>query len=331
MPGKDWLNWLGKRWPGMLILLILIVVVAMILLPPWNIDGLTSHPNPARSYEEAVQRVAAYQAAEPDNINPMCRSDLMTQGKKVDRVIILVHGFTNCSYQFHALGKRFYDLGYNVLLLTMPHHGLADKMTTDLSNLTAGELVAYTDTAMDIAQGLGDHVTMAGLSGGGVTTAWAAQNRSDLDQAVMIAPSFGFRVIPTPLTAAVGNLYATLPEAYDWWNPLLLENNPPPQGYPRYSRHALAQIIRLGQAVLRDAAQAAPAKANILMITNASDMAVNNDLADRIAGDWQKHGAQVTAYEFPLDLHLGHDLIDPGEPDQKVDIVYAKLIELINQ
>lgn len=117
----------------------------------------------------------------------------MTHGQPVERVIVLVHGYTNCPQQFHELGQRFYYLGYNVLIAPLPYHGLADRLTDEQAELKAEELVAYADEVVDIAHGLGKRVIMAGISGGGVTTAWAAQNRSDLDLAVIISPAFGYQ------------------------------------------------------------------------------------------------------------------------------------------
>jgi hypothetical protein len=38
----------------------------------------------------------------------------------------------------------------------------------------------------------------------------------------------------------------------------------------------------------------------------------------------------LRTYEFSADLKLGHDLIDPGQPYQRVDVVYPKLMELID-
>jgi len=39
----------------------------------------------------------------------------------------------------------------------------------------------------------------------------------------------------------------------------------------------------------------------------------------------------VQTYQFPADLHLGHDLIDVQDPDQNVAVVYPELIELIDR
>ena len=264
-------------------------------------------------------------------MNPVCRMQLMTHNKKTERAIILVHGYSSCPQQFHELGQRFFDSGYNVLIAPLPHHGLADRMTNAHARLTAEELAAYADQAIDIARGLGGQVFMMGLSAGGVTTAWAAQNRNDIDLAVIISPAFGFKKIPAPLTAAAMNFYTILPDALEWWDPLLKEKAPPAHSYALYSRHALVQILRLGFATLNDARHHPPAAKKIIMVLNANDIMVNNDETNHMINVWKADNANLTTYEFKADLKLGHDLIDPSQPDQRTEIVYPRLISLINQ
>jgi pimeloyl-ACP methyl ester carboxylesterase len=290
--------------PWWIILLVLGIVVAAvwIIITPWNVSNLSSHPRPVQSYAEAVQRIETLQAQEPQDMNPVCRLQLMTHGNKVDRTIILVHGYTNCPQQFRDLGQGFYDAGYNVLIAPLPHHGLADRMTEEHAQLTAEELAAYADETVDISQGLGEQVVMMGISAGGVTTAWAAQNRSDVDLAVVISPAFGFKQIPTPLTAAVMNIYLLMPDSYVWWNPVLQANAPPPHAYPRYSQHALVQILRLGFATQADARRLQPAAKKLVVVSNANDNSVNNALTMDVVKTWQAHGANLTTYEFDANL-----------------------------
>jgi pimeloyl-ACP methyl ester carboxylesterase len=324
------LNIIQRRW---IVLLILGIVLALvfIILTPWNISNLVSHPRPVQSYEEALQRVETLRGKELPDMNPVCKLQLMTHGKKVERAIILVHGYSNCPQQFRALGQRYYDLGYNVLLVPMPYHGLADQMTTAHAQLKAEDLAAYADETVDIAQGLGDQVIMMGISVGGVTTAWAAQNRSDLDLAVIISPLFGFKQVPTPLTAAVMNIYLFLPDSFVWWNPVLQADSPPAYAYPRYSKHALVQAVRLGFATQLEARNKPPAAKKVVVVFNANDNSVNNALTMDVVKIWQAHGANLTTSEFEASLKLGHDLIDPTQPDQKIDIVYPRLIDLTGQ
>ncbi len=315
---------------GLLALGMAFPIAAVAILIPWNVPDLSSHPHPALDYATALQSLQTLMAQEPPGMNPVCRLQFLTHGQKVARAIILVHGFTNCPQQFRALGERFYDLGYNVLIAPLPHHGLADRLTGAQAQLTAEELAAYADQTIDIARGLGEHVTMLGISGGGVTTAWAAQNRSDVDLAVIISPAFGYKQIPTPLTAAVMNLYLFFPNSFKWWDPVLKSAASLPHQYPRYSTHALVQILRLGFAVRAQAQHSKPAARKLVVVLNANDDSVNNPLTMQVVKTWQSHAANLTTYEFEAGLKLGHDLIDPAQPYQRIDIVYPRLIELSN-
>jgi len=330
MTRQKLMNGIRRRWIMLLILGIVLASVSIILIP-WNLSNLSSHPRPVQSYAEAMQRVEILRGQESPDMNPVCRLQLMTHDKKVDRAIILVHGYTNCPQQFHELGQRFYDVGYNVLIAPLPHHGLANRMTEAHAQLTAEELAAYADETVDIAQGLGEHVIMLGISAGGVTTAWAAQNRSDIDVAVIISPAFGFKQIPTPLTAAVMNSYTFLPDSFEWWDPVLQAKSLPTYAYPRYSKHALVQTLRLGFATQMDAQRMQLAAKKMVVVFNANDNSVNNALTMGVVKSWQAHAANLTTYEFEANLKLDHDLIDPRQPNQRIDIVYPRLIDLINQ
>jgi carboxylesterase len=251
----------------------------------------------------------------------------MTHGQKTEKAIVFVHGYTNCSQQFHELGQQFYELGYNVLIVPAPRHGLADRMTAEHSQLTAEELAAYTDSVVDVAQGLGEHVSMAGISMGGIATAWAAQHRSDIDLAVLISPAFGFQMIPAPATVPAVNAFLALPNFYQWTDSALKEANGPDYTYPRRSTRALAQTLRLSLAIQALAAEEPPAARSILVITNANDSSVDNALTAEMVATWLGWGIDVTTYEFPADLQLAHDLIDPSQQSQPV--VYPRLVDLI--
>lgn len=319
-----------RRWSGVLIIGIVLAIIASLFIP-WNAWALVSKPHPVQSYEEATRRVEVLRAERLSEMNPDCLPQLMTHGERVQHVIILVHGYTNCPAQFGKLGQQFYDLGYNVLIAPLPHQGLANRMTDEQNQLTAKELTEYADNMVDIAHGLGKQISMMGISGGGVTTAWAAQTRSDIDTAVIISPAFGYQQIPTRLTAPVMNITMVLPDAFAWWDPNLKENSGPSHAYPRYSKHALVAFLKLGFAVQFRSWQTPPAAHRIVMVTNANDTSVNNALTSEVVRRWQRQDANIETYEFPLSLGLAHDLIDPEQLDQPIDIVYPRLIELATQ
>ena len=104
---------------------------------------------------------------------------------------MLVHGITNCPRQFIQLASLFFERGYNVLIPRIPWNGFADRSGVAMERLTARELRAFGDEIVDIARGLGERVTVLGLSGGGVVAAWIAQCRADVDKVVVIAPCIG--------------------------------------------------------------------------------------------------------------------------------------------
>ena len=313
--------------------LVLLVILPLALFLPINYDP-PIHSVPAKSFDEAIARADILQAKDDDvALYPGCETQVMTHGQKVEQVIVLLHGYRNCPKQFEALGDIFYAQGYNVIIPRMPHHGLADVLSTDQANLTADELAILVTEAVDIAEGLGDQVTVAGLSTGGVLAGLAAQDRTDVKQAVLMAPVFGLHVIPTPLTTPAINLFQILPNFFLWQNDELKANVPnPPQVYPQNSTRALSQILRLASAVRDEADQSPPAVPTIIVVTNASDDAVNNEMTADVVANWQRNGVDyLDTYEFGAELELDHDMIDPANPKQKVDVVYPVLIDLITQ
>lgn len=220
--------------------IVLLLVLLLFLFWPVSAEGLQSHSNPIENYEEAVQQIQTLQAQESSSHNPVCQTQFMSHGEKTQQVVVFIPGYTNCPHQFVELGRLFYETGYNVLIVPLPRHGLADRMTEELAQLKAEELIIYADEVVDIAQGLGEQVTVAGISGGGVVTGWIAQNRADVDLAVLISPAFGYAQVPPVLTLPASKLYLLLPNSFVWWNKELQEDTPPSHTYPRYSNRALA-------------------------------------------------------------------------------------------
>ena len=157
---------------------------------------------------------------EGPELNPVCRSILLTHGLRTERAVVFFHGYTNCPQQFSELGKIFYDMGYNVLIPRLPRHGLADRKVENLSPLKAEELRDCADISVDIACGLGQKVYVAGLSAGGTLSAWIAQNRSEVTRAVLIAPALGFsRREGTRLQKGIALLLPLLPDIRtDWFS-----------------------------------------------------------------------------------------------------------------
>src|SRR5262245_49580399 len=222
----------------------LLAIAWLLFVPPFN--RFPSHPKPAADYAQAMVRIDTLRAGDTSDLNPVCHLVLMTHGQKTGRAVVLLHGLTNCPKQFEALGQVLYERGANVLIARIPHHGLADRLTPDLERLTAAELTQFGDEVLDIGRGLGDSVTVAGLSLGAVVAAWLAQERGDVDCAVVIAPVFGVPQVWAPLTPGLTRFFLWVPNQFAWWDDKLREKVlGPPYVYPRFSTHALGEVLLL--------------------------------------------------------------------------------------
>lgn len=288
-----------------------------------------------RDYETAVARVSSLQALDTEAINPLCRTQLLTHGRKVERAIVCLHGFTNCPRQFAGLAQMFFERGWNVLNVRLPHHGLRDRLTGDMAKMRADEMVTFTAVVVDMAHGLGEHVSLTGLSLGGTLALRAAQQRPDLERAIAIAPMIAPPNVPR--LALPGLVYSAriLPNMFIWWDRNTKSRIPGPQhAYPRFASRGLAEMLVIAAQVRADACRkgARPLAQSVLLVTNAADPAVDNAAAMAVTERWRANGAtNVETYEFPAALGLSHDLIDKDQPAQRTEVVYPILIERIER
>ncbi|MFA5389713.1 MAG: alpha/beta fold hydrolase [Candidatus Omnitrophota bacterium] len=316
---------------GIFLLAILLLFVGFLFVKPIRTLHLVSKINPSRSYQESLRRINDLRILDGEDVAPDGRLIFLTHGDKTQNAIVFFHGGTNSPRQFETLGRIFYEKGYNVLIPRIPHHGLKDRMTESSARLTALELTKLCDESMDIAQGLGKHVSVVGLSMGANMAGWIAQNRSDVDKAVVIAPFWGWKELPVGLLKPAINLLSALPNIFLWWDKkekTALAG--PASAYYRFSTRGLAQIMLLGWLIIKEAGSFAPKTRTIVVITNALDDSVNENIFNRVIDDWQGHiGVKITRFQFDKSFGVLHDLIDPEQPYQKTAVVYPKLIELI--
>lgn len=313
----------------------LIGAFAVLTLLPLDTDSLRANAaasTPATGYDDALAKVGAVRAEEAGlPLNPRCLSNLLTHGRKVERVVVFFHGLTNCPAQAEQLGAKLFALGYNVYLPRIPQHGDADQMSAVLAKLTAEELIAVGNEATDIAQGLGDEVVITGLSAGGIIAGWVGQHRADADQSIAIAPFLSPNLVPGWANHAATALLLNAPNAMVWWDPTTRDNPPGmTYAYPRYATHGLAQALRLSIALMDTAAAKLPLSPRLGMLINDADDAVSNLKIEDLVLHWQDQGAQVNVVRLPLALGLGHDLIDPHQPTGDPDFVYQVLVEMMN-
>jgi len=294
---------------------------------------MISTPKPATSYDDAFAQVKAMQEEDNQDLaRDVCITKLYTHGTQTEHVIVLLQGFTNCPEQFNELGKQYYEAGSNVFIPRIPYHGLSDRMTDALVNLTAESFTAFGDRVVDIAHGLGKKVTVMGISGSGTLVAWLAQNRADLDFAFIIAPLFGLAIIPPAFTKLFERIALRLPNFFLWWDPRTKEDNPysVDYAYPRYPWRALAEIMRLAMVTRAQAEKSAPLSRNITMVINDAEPAVSNPEIFRLLKLWKKHGkGNLSEYHFEKEMKLPHDIITPGTPGVPVGDVHPRLVNAI--
>ncbi len=278
----------------------------------------------------AARHLMRQEQASP-RINPACHSIVLEHGRRTPRAVAFMHGITSSPVQFRDLGALFHSRGYNVFIPRMPRHGYADRLTRDHANLTAAEFTAYANQTVEIARGLGDHLTIAGLSVSGTLAAWCAQFRPDVDLAVALAPAFAPHLVPARLVPGLARLGKQLPNVFVWWDIRQRGRIGPACSYPRFATHAMAEAFDLAGEIYRAAKNRPPACAQILVITNPRDMAVNNNATGAVIRRWRSHATgRVREYAFASELGPVHDFIGAYQPTARVDYVYPILFDLID-
>lgn len=310
--------------------LIALIYFASHLLLATARNSLVTHPAPLANYSEAVARFEKIQLSEESAINPLARSIMLTHGNRTEKVIVFFHGYSSSPRQFRPLGERFFQLGYNVLIPLLPHHGMADRRLENLSILRAEELRACADTSVDIATGLGDKIYVGGLSAGGVMAAWIAQNRKEASRVVLIAPALVLgRGAGKFLDRIAVFLIAWLPDIPKD----LFSSDPdaPPYAYPGFSAKALGQLLKMSFAIYGNALENPPVVQDIVLLTTKTDHIASDFATWELIGLWRGKGLRrFVSIDFPNEMQVPHDMIDPAHRSQRTDVVHPLLIDLMS-
>lgn len=315
------------RWVG-IVLAAVAAIVLVLAIWPTSTGGLGAERNPTATHEEAVARFESITADEPGVVFEPCESVLLDHGETVDVAVVLFHGLTNCPKQFVEFAEELHADGTNVLILRAPRHGIANADGTgigDLSNvdgLTSGELAGFADDAVDIATGLGEEVRVLGLSMGGVLSNWTAQERSDVDRVVVVAPAMSIPGVPRFLTTGFINMFNKLPPVD------LPGESDLDHAYVGESTKGLVATFNLSRAFEKSADSRGPAAGEVIVVINPDDNQVDADYVRDVVESWGDPG-QVTPIDLPF-RGLRHDVIDPDQPGNDVDEVYPFLIDLLN-
>lgn len=308
-------------------LAILFGVVLFVGLFPVSYDGLKSQPNPAASYEEAVAGYQAIQKAENGLVHEAGKSLLLAHGQKTPRVYVLIHGVTNSPVQWLEYGQMMYERGHNVLIVRMPYHGLISNNVSELKKLTPQDLRAYGDQVIDIAAGLGDEVYVAGISGGGAVSAWAAQNRPEVDRAFLLSPFLGIGEVPDVLSGVLMNAFSRLP-SFDTFSTDEVVRD---YAYPGETTRAVADFLVLGHSVRAEAKNGNAPHVPVFVQTTALDTAANGKSTEILVDLWKKAGAEITTSQFDASLEVPHNSVDPAEKPEIRQLVYDKMLEFFGE
>jgi carboxylesterase len=309
-------------WIGIAILAIILFVLIVGIFP-MSTDGFDADPHPVADYDQAIEMVEKIQQDEEPITKEISRSILMTHGEKTEDVYVLVHGVTNAPHEFEELGKMLYDQGANVIILRMPHHGLTSGDISELKALKPKEILDYMNTTIDIADALGENMTVIGLSAGSTAAAWMAQNREEVDRAVLLSPFMGIKETPMFLDPILMRAFLRLPG-------FSISGGDEPDRdwvYVGESSKGIGTFMLIGQATLKQAEKTPPQADEIYIITTASDMGADNRWSMKLADLWTAQGADVTTYEFPKSEHVPHASIDPFTEESIRQKVYDKIFE----
>ncbi len=286
-------------------------------------------PPPPLSYDASVAAIRAVIArdAADTTLERAALPRLYEHGKVADNAVILFHGFTNCPQQFDLLAQQFAARGCNVYVPRIPRHGLKDRLTTTLADLTIRELGECVLEAFANARGLGKRVSAVGLSLGGSMALWLAQ-AMPIDLAVSVSPFLMPIGIPRGVgTVAMHALY-TIPSFYMWWDPRVKEKCLPIYAYPGFPTHSLATVTFFGDKIFQYSS-GKPLGKNCILVTNANESAVNNNVSRGLLAQWNAEDAN---YSEVVLSGLGpprHDIIDPTTFPEGVKLVYPRLEELV--
>ena len=289
--------------------------VATLCLTGIGIRRPVSHPDPARSVDDAWQRVEALRSAEAGEIHPAGHTTLLTPTDPATGTptVVLMHGLTMTPDQFGWIGGVIRDAGYRVLLPLMPDHGRCDGSSEALADVRAEDLTDWADSTVDIAAGFGGPVWVMGLSAGGLMASWCARVRPEVTLVAAIAPFAAPAGYPWAAVRIAARLEGKLPKTMHYWDDeLKTEAILSPYGYPGFPIRGGSAYMRISEA-LHD--QRLPQQPNLELATlvlNDCDGAVSEFRARELfrkcfyesAGDYEE-------VALPASLGWDHDFIDP--------------------
>jgi len=303
-------------------LLALVVILALVLFTSITDPYLSPHPHPAATYEAAAAGIQAVAATEAGmDLQPEGHSIAMLTGAHAAKAVVIFHGYTVLPEQFRLVGDAYRAQGYNVWIPRLPRHGMADRMTDEFSKITATELRDFVDASVDIGAGLGDDLTVIGISGGGSLSVWAGFERPEVDHTVLLTPllhPLGYQEWQDrPLVRA---LRLSPVDIWNWWSDDMKEKNVQGYDYPRFSLKGIAGLLSMFH--WADSQNKPPAHSTFTLVRNDADPRIDGAFNERFLTRLVP-ADQLNVVVIPASAGLGHDLVSWQHHSEN----YAKLTE----
>lgn len=284
------------------------------------------------SYEGAQEGLRLFaRRDEKAHVGEAGRSLVFDHGRKTGRATLLLHGLSASPRQFIAVAQALHAAGHNVFVPRLPRHGHRNRLSEALATMNAAQLEACANDALAITRGLGERVSVAGFSLGGLLAAYLGQF-SELHRAVAISPFLGVSWIPNIFRLRLARWILRRPNRFFWWDPFLRERQMPDHGYPRFATHAIAHGLTLAHEVLEASLTRAPLADELVLVVNPRDSAVNKRAIMRLGARWFHTKPQaVTIHRLAGMPPFVHDIVEPKRHPAVAERVTTLLVELIDR
>jgi esterase/lipase len=281
------------------------------------------------SLATSFRRLERLMARDHPGVGELGRTIAYLHPTRPERAFVLIHGMSASPGQFERVARDLFARGHNVLVPRLPRHGHADPLSTALERLRPDDLYDAVTDYVAIARELGERITVAGFSLGGLLTAWIAQHH-EIERAVPVAPFFGISLVPNRLMGTLAEWLLRMPNRFHWWNPILRERSVSLTGYPRYTTHAIAHSYHIARSLLNEAQANPPAARHVTIVANATEVAVNNYAIRKLYKSWRRHRAGSVEMARITGLPLSHDIISPFRASRLADRVHPHLLRAID-
>jgi carboxylesterase len=276
--------------------------------------------------EQARARLGAIAARERafPQIDPRNCTSWWLRDTIAPAAVVLVHGFTNGPRQYAKLAPQIAARGHAAVVPRIRYHGYRDRFTGAISALRAEDWERDVLRAIAIAALCGERVVVVGISVGGTLCAWLA-TRTAIDHAIAVAPFCGIRSLPGSLNDAFGAFLRMMPNRFFWWDPRRGPGQLPLHAYPRFSTRALGESLVIAREI--DTPPRAAHARRVTLLLNTADPIANNAYARTRFASVRRFEVELACTE--ITVPHAHDIIEPEIPQAQPQVVYPKLLELI--